>query len=516
MENRPGEHTRFSPISLGDEGDRRQREQSIDDTAQMTSPQSSLGSAFGTDVAPLRWFGLLANDVPYGAQEISPLETLGSVASSQRYLQHPRSVENLQGDDQSQRSSTPGEKLSLPYPNQRLQPATASSTMSKRSSNADEWHWRSAEPIVLQGREHAIFERFVNGVSLWIDLFDPLKHFSTFVPHLALYNEGLMKALLALGARHVSIKPDGTSEATIDRTAAAQYYDETLRYLQSAMRFTSYKNSLELHATVLIVSTYEMIDGAAKNWERHLKGVFWIQRSRDINGETGGLSQACWWAWLRQDIWAAFREQRRCFSFFKPTRSYKSMDMWDMAARITYILAQAVNYSSKEETRSGEADLPSRIMRAGTLLDLLDEWRRNISIHFSPLPVQAPFDSAFMPLWFNPPALGVSVQMYCFARVLLLVNQPAAGGYIECQSRERTIADCVDTIAGIAMRLSDDASRLMSTQCLYAAGLYCIVPVKQNSIANLLRQHSERTGWPVPSNEDLVEELKIHWAEQGS
>jgi hypothetical protein len=62
MENRPGEHTRFSPISLGDEGDRRQREQSIDDTAQMTSPQSSLGSAFGTDVAPLRWFGLLAND----------------------------------------------------------------------------------------------------------------------------------------------------------------------------------------------------------------------------------------------------------------------------------------------------------------------------------------------------------------------------------------------------------------------------------------------------------------------
>ena len=31
------------------------------------------------------------------------------------------------------------------------------------------------------------------------------------------------------------------------------------------------------------------------------------------------------------------------------------MDMWDMAARITYILAQAVNYSSKEETKAGEA-----------------------------------------------------------------------------------------------------------------------------------------------------------------
>jgi hypothetical protein len=296
MENRPGEHTRFSPIPPGNEGDRPQREQSIDDTVPVTSPQSSLGSAYGTDVAPLRWFGLLASDVPYDSHEISPLETLGSVASSQRYLQHPRSVESLQSDDQRQRSSTPSDKAALPYTNQRLQAAAASPTISKRSSNTDErHHWRSSEPIVLQGHEHAIFERFVNGVSLWIDLFDPLKHFSTFVPHLALYNEGLMKALLALGARHVSIKPNGTNEAITDRTAAAQYYDETLRYLQSAMRFTSYKNSLELHATVMIVSTYEMIDGAAKNWERHLKGVFWIQRSRDINGESGGLEQAIWW-----------------------------------------------------------------------------------------------------------------------------------------------------------------------------------------------------------------------------
>lgn len=62
------------------------------------------------------------------------------------------------------------------------------------------------------------------------------------------------------------------------------------------MRYTTYKNSLELLATVLVVSTYEMIDGAGQgNWERHLKGVFWIQRSRDINGESGGLQQAVWW-----------------------------------------------------------------------------------------------------------------------------------------------------------------------------------------------------------------------------
>jgi hypothetical protein len=512
LENRPGDHTRFSPIPPDQELNRPWPDESVDDTVQITSPRSSLGSAYGTEVAPLRWFGLLAGDMPYD-QNRSPLDTLGDAASSQRYIQHPQGAGAYRFNGHRQASTTPSDTSSpsLPYNTPRLQVSAISPPTSNHSSVADEHRqWRSLEPIALQGSEHAIFERFVNRVALWIDLFDPLKHFSTFVPHLALHNEGLMKALLALGARHMSIKPEGSDEARIDR--AAQYYDETLRYLQHAMRYSTYKNSQELHATVLVVSTYEMIDGTAKNWERHLKGVFWIQRSRDINGESGGISQAAWWAWLRQDIWASLREGRRLFSFFKPTRSYESMDMWDMASRVVYILAQAVNYSSKEETKAGEADLPSRILRATTLLGLLDEWRRNISIHFSPLPIQGPFESAFIPLWFNPPALGVSVQMYCCARILLLVNQPAAGGYLECQSRERTIAECVDTVGGVAMKLSDDATRLMSTQCLYAAGLYCTVTAKQNSIAELIRDHSAHTGWPT--NTDLVEELRVHWAEQ--
>lgn len=172
------------------------------------------------------------------------------------------------------------------------------------------------------------------------------------------------------------------------------------------MRYTSYKNSPELLATALVVSKYEMIDGTGNGWERHLKGVFWIQRSREINGESGGLEQAVWWAWLRQDVWAAFREHRRCFSFFKPTKPYQAMHVWDMASRVVYILAQAVNYSSDEEKGSGEADLGSRILRANTLLNMLAEWRSSISIHFDALPVEGPSNRAFRPLWIHPPAFG--------------------------------------------------------------------------------------------------------------
>lgn len=486
----------------------------VEDANQITSPQSTYSSStgYGTEVAPLRWFGLLAGDAANSSLDIPSLENLSDAALAQRYRLHPDGV----AIDFSVPSSTPSalaEGLALQNPSRLLQiSAISPAPLNSADAPSDErQYWQAAEPVKLKDHEYDMFQRFITGLSLWIDLFDPLRHFASFVPHLALMNEGLMRAILALGARHLSLKPLNSGEATIDRTAAVQYYYETLQYLQKAMRFTSYKNSLELLATVLVVSTYEMIDGAGKGWERHLKGVFWIQRSRDINGESGGLEQAIWWAWLRQDAWAAFKERRRLYSFFKPTKPYHLMSIWDMAARITYILAQAVNYSSDEENRQGVKDINQRILRANTLLGMLDEWRRSITVHFEPLPVEGPSNRAFKPLWIHPP-FGASVQMYCMARILLLINQPAARGYLEYVGRDRIINECIDTIGGIAMKISDDPSRLMSTQCLYAAGLYCTDDGKRREIADLIEDHQNKIGWP--SNTNLADELRAEWTKK--
>jgi hypothetical protein len=264
---------------------------------QILSPQSTYSSTgYGTEVAPLRWFGLLATDATDVSLDLPSLENLSENALAQRYRIYPDGVSAHELHSPSQTPAALAQGLALQNPSQLLQVSALSPYSAGNQDGAigEQQFWQSPEAIQLKDHEYDMFQRFVTGVSLWIDLFDPLKHFSTFVPHLALHNEGLMKAVLAVGARHLSLKPVHGSDSSIDRTAAVQYYYETLQYLQSAMRYTSYKNSLELLATVLVVSTYEMIDGAGKGWERHLKGVFWIQRSRDINGETGGLPQANW------------------------------------------------------------------------------------------------------------------------------------------------------------------------------------------------------------------------------
>lgn len=218
-------------------------------------------------------------------------------------------------------------------------------------------------------------------------------------------NVGLMKAILALSARHISLNPGIAADQTHDRNDALQYYNETLHYLSKAMQYETYKTSLELLATALIVSTYEMLDGSGKDWERHLQGVFWIQRSQVIHGDSKGLKQAVWWAWLCQDVWAAFREKRKTFTFWKPTRTFADMNPYELASRSVYIIAKVVNYCSREDSEA--SDMSVRIENADKLLDMLDEWERYLTTEFTPLPYKTD-DAAdvFQPIWIHPPAFG--------------------------------------------------------------------------------------------------------------
>lgn len=66
----------------------------IDDGLQILSPQSSYSNStgYGTEVAPLRWFGLLAGDAASASLDPLSLETLSDAALSRRYEIHPEGV----------------------------------------------------------------------------------------------------------------------------------------------------------------------------------------------------------------------------------------------------------------------------------------------------------------------------------------------------------------------------------------------------------------------------------------
>jgi len=215
-----------------------------------------------------------------------------------------------------------------------------------------------------------------------------------------------MNAILALSARHLALKPPADESILPGSINALQYYNKTLHYIRKAMHYDTYKTSLELLATSLIISAYEMLDGSTQDWQRHLQGVFWIQRSQVIHGDSQGLRQAVWWAWLCQDVWAAFREKRKPFTFWQPVRMLSELNPYELAARSVYFFAQVVGYCSYEETEASQNDPHRRISEADTLSENLEDWKKHLTVEFQPLSQPSSPDDVFKPIWINPPAFG--------------------------------------------------------------------------------------------------------------
>ena len=266
--------------------------------------------------------------------------------------------------------------------------------------------------VVLTDVEIQLLDHYVSHLSGWIDVTDPDRQFAIVVPDLAMRNQGLASAILALSSLHLSLNPGSRcshSSIEIDPTMSVQYYNETLHYLQQGMGNAAFLRSDELLATVLIISTFEMIEtqNLGSAWDKHLKGVFWIQRSQVIHGESQGLKQRVWWSWLRQDIYAAFRRRRQILSFYKVTRACTTLNFWELVDRAVYLLGQCVNYASIKEEENGRADVQRRLDDSAKLWEKLEEFSSCFQKYDRRLPTSGNSDSVFKPIWINPAAASM-------------------------------------------------------------------------------------------------------------
>lgn len=241
------------------------------------SPEASFGGwpTVSAEAASQWWFNLLASDVNNNQPLIS-----NTIVPQDRHD---------------------------PFPSTFTGGLIASSNTPADTSELAGYSARTASEVVaLTDTEVQLMHHYVLHLSGWIDATDPDGHFAVIVPDLALRNRGLSRAILALSSLHLSLD-SGTrcchSSLQIDATIAVQYYNETLHYLQQEMGDASFLRSDELLATVLIISMFEMIEtktiGSA--WDKHLQGVFWIQRSQCIHGESQGLKKRIWCKLIPQE-----------------------------------------------------------------------------------------------------------------------------------------------------------------------------------------------------------------------
>jgi hypothetical protein len=449
----------------------------------------NLGDPTSPSLGPFEWFDLLAQDA------ITTITTIQETSN-----QAPRW--NLDKFSLSRRQ-TPRQS-----PTPQLDPHMQSDNPSLSDIQVPTVEaWNTATRIELVPEEKVFFEHFITVVGPILDLFDPEKHFSNIVPHLALHNIGLMKSLLAVGACHMALDqpaepgmdfssmlppdtpasnnsmPDGVPSSA---RMADQYYYETLHWLAQNMLYPSYTSSHEILATAIMISTYEMLGSFGHsindNWGRHLRGAFWIQRNQDNDGETNdGLRRAVWWAWVRQDIWAAFRENRPAMTIWQPKKTLSQLTADELSTRIVYIAAKCVQFAAtpKENDISGYIDAGERLML------MLEQWKQILPSSFEPIPLAAsqtastPASSTsdaasqFRPIWIHPPSHAAAVQTYHFARIIVLLNQPSTGGLSKYQVRGKMLRESMSTICGIAIAPQSQnlPSAFVNFQAVYA-GMY--------------------------------------------
>lgn len=270
-------------------------------------------------------------------------------------------------------------------------------------------------------------------MSYQLDIFDFDRRFTLMLPRLARKSTGLLKACLALSAKqqyrlHANESPVQDPNPEIEYS---QYYDAALREMQNSLvnddgRFSS---SDEFLATAVILSTFEVIDASNQEFKKHIESVGSIIKPHGIHGGLMGLKGAAFWAWYRQDVWAAFRERRATYitdDYWQLDTTPQSMCVLredELCNRVVFILGQVINYCAKDEIEKNDIHANERLRKAEILEKKLDDWKGCLPDSFEPLTKMKEKDGIFEKLWYNPPCCGIALQIYCFAKIMLTMHK---------------------------------------------------------------------------------------------
>jgi hypothetical protein len=116
------------------------------------------------------------------------------------------------------------------------------------------------------------------------------------------------------------------------------------------------------------------------------------------------------------------------------------------------------------------------------------------------------------------------VQLHHCSRILLTAHEPHLDGIQGLLKRQKDIQKDIEMVCGIGMTLTEDASSMLSSQCLFIgkahpqnirtlsnnslAGMFMQNPREKQFLLEMLDSCQKRCGWPTPS---LTSELEQIW-----
>lgn len=160
-------------------------------------------------------------------------------------------------------------------------------------------------PKLLSSEKAFLLRHYMVALAPSLDVCDPGRHFSTVVPELATTSNLLLHAILAVSAHHLSRTTD------FDPTVAEDYHERCVELLIPILD-DSFAVADEVVAATVLLRFYEQMSSAVIGFdqEAHLSGASAFMNSESTCATAGGLREASFWLFLRQDIDVALSQQR--------------------------------------------------------------------------------------------------------------------------------------------------------------------------------------------------------------
>ncbi|KAJ4300601.1 hypothetical protein N0V88_003280 [Collariella sp. IMI 366227] len=189
----------------------------------------------------------------------------------------------------------------------------------------------AARAYLSTDEEIHLMRTFVEEVAIWMDVLDSEKHFVNTIPCLALKLPMLLNALLACGARHL------TMIGVQDNQKAEYCYDLAIAQLQRNQEGDCDLSSCALTAVVL--DAYHIMDKTPAQSMRAITSTRVLIQKCGWDASSTGLPAACFWVNTNMEV-------LNCISLNRPTSW--NPDEWGMDLEFTTLAASSHSGSRSE------------------------------------------------------------------------------------------------------------------------------------------------------------------------
>ncbi|KAJ5143143.1 uncharacterized protein N7515_001930 [Penicillium bovifimosum] len=302
--------------------------------------------------------------------------------------------------------SPPGQNHTTPPDPTEFNPTDDSSNHSPVSGTNDV---SSPSP-----REAYLIRSYIQKIAAVADICEPRAYFSTELPRRALEEPMLLKALLALAARHDAILTDGNeSEASI-------FHGECLQLLIVALNQPEENYDDNLLATVVVLRFYEELERTADT-KCHLLGSNRLLNLMSRSASSGGLAEAL-------DL----RNYERSSVFHRDDDAARANVIIFFCACILQLCCTVPGYAVDRKSWR-------------RLADCVEEWHCNKPRSWQPLRYQAHVlsdDQPFPELWILSPPAVVGLQYYHASKIFLTLSDAPSQRMTDYEmSQARLIAE---------------------------------------------------------------------------